>query len=123
MPGALMVQSANMALTAEAVETLQREQSDVVERLSVRGSLSEVAQSHLGLSDEDRRYLDSIPSSVQEALRAAIHDAVGNGRAVQISFRPAYDFGVCVWEFGRAVGSQLKGPDTGAAYPRESFSA
>jgi hypothetical protein len=121
MPVAAVVQSANLALTQEAVRSLHAEQSGLIDELSRPGSLGAVAQSHLGLSDEDRRYIEAIPNAVQESLRSAVHTAVASGKAVHLTFRPAYDFGVSVWEFGDAVGVQLTGPYTGAAFPRESF--
>jgi hypothetical protein len=123
MPMAAVIQQANQALTAEAVQTLQSGDSRFLEELGQKGGLASVAQSHLGLSDENTRYIASIPSSVQEAIRSAIHDAVSNGRAVHLTFKPGYDFGAEVWEFGDAVGVQLTGPYTGAAFPREGFTA
>jgi hypothetical protein len=121
MPGNVAVQAANLTMTKEGVQTLKQEFPEVIERLGERGTLVEVASSHLGLTTEDANYLDAFPSGVKEAMRAAVVDAIDNDLAIQFQFKPAYDFAVEIWEFGDAMGVHLSGPYTGAAFPRESY--
>ena len=123
MPGYAMVESFNAGLSREAVRGLQAEQSAVLEELGSRGSLVNVVREHFSdVSDTDLRYLASVPDPLQEAIRAAAFDGIDKGMSIQIQFRPGYDFEVSMWSYGDSLGIHLKGPFTGAPYPRESFS-
>jgi hypothetical protein len=115
----VMVQKANAALTAETVGSLQGD-ADLVEKLGRPGAFLEVARDLLELSSVDLRYLEAIPPAVRDAMRAAIHAAVVEGRAVQISYHPAYEFEARVFDFVSAVGIELHGPYTLPA-SRESY--
>ncbi len=119
MPQMLMVTKANNALTAETVGALQGNE-DLLEMLGRPGAFLDIARELLELTAEDLRYLSGIPHAVRDAMRAAIHAAVAEGRAVQISYHPAYEFEARVFDFVSAVGIELHGPYTLPA-PRESY--
>jgi hypothetical protein len=58
------------------------------------------------------KYLKAMPLPVQEAIRAAIFDAITGrpGKPVQLSYLPALEFGASVTDFGEAVSIQVRGP-------------
>ena len=109
MPNAVMLEKLNAAMSFGAVQALADDPGDLLERLATPGSLVEVAESVLG-EDVDVSYLRDMPSALQEAIRAAVSDALQNGKAVQLQFSPAYDFGVKIWDFGDAVSVHVSGP-------------
>jgi len=119
MPGNLMVEKINAVLAGGSVAGL-KDDGDLMERLARPGSLLEVARDLLDLTDEDHEYLEAIPPAVRDAIRAAIHAALEDGRPVHVSFHPSYDFEARVFDYVTAVGIELHGPYTLPA-PRSSY--
>jgi len=56
-------------------------------------------------------YLNKLPSSLSESLRATIHSALVGKTAKPITFAwaPAYDFELNVWDYGCGMTVLLKG--------------
>ena len=114
MPNAMTVQAVNTALTTDGVVSLSSD-GGVLEQLARPGSLLEVAQTLLDLGAEELEYLRAIPTVLQEALRAAINQAVAAGKPVQLQYSPGYEFEVRMWDYGQAVSIHLSGPYTADA--------
>jgi hypothetical protein len=74
------------------------------------GSLADVADK-LGLYDllpqerrgELRTFLDSVPPSLDAAIRGAMLSAVQRGLHTQLMWKPAYDWAVEMWEVADGI--------------------
>ena len=109
MPYALTVEKIAQLLTRDAVAGIAAD-AEGITALAERGSLVDVAAEAAGLDADERAYLDSVPPVLLEAMRAAIVEAVGAGKAVHLQYSPAYEYSVQVWDFGQAVSIHLSGP-------------
>lgn len=121
MPNNMMIAQINSALAADAVGVV-RSDAALVERLATPGAFVEIARSLLDVGDDALAYLEAIPTALQEAIRAAVADAVAAGKAVQFQYSPAYDFEVRLWDFGEAISVHVSGPYP-TDVPRERYLA
>lgn len=112
MPVAAMVSQSNQWLSAESTVKLVSERPDIVEMLGVKGNLPKAAEKLLNVDAAGIKYLKAMPLPVQEAIRAAIFEAITGrpGKPVQLSYLPALEFGASVTDFGEAVSIQVRGP-------------
>jgi hypothetical protein len=106
----MMVQGANDNLGAQSVPRLVREFPKQVAELARPGTFVSVARKVLKISAADAGYLDAIPSALREGMRAAITDALANGKSVQMQYSPGYDFSVQLWDYGEALSVHISGP-------------
>ncbi len=120
MPKALMIQGGNTQLAASSLPRIVEEHPEEVERLGQPGTLVPVAKKVLGLKADEVAYLQAIPSALQESMRAAIYDALSNGKSVQLQYSPGYDFSLQFWDFGEAVSIHITGPYEVRGYERPS---
>ena len=123
MPNQLMVAQTNDVLSSASTIKLVREFPDAFAKLAEPGSLVDVAREVLKVDRSGLDYLSAMPTAVQEAIRAAIYDALTErkgkpAKPVQISYMPSYDFGVQVVDYGQAVSIQVSGPYSSSS-PRE----
>jgi hypothetical protein len=107
MPSALMVDKLGATLTVEAAAQFDPE---ILSSLKQEGSLVDVVRTNLDLSDNELAYLESVPKTLREGMRAIVAQAVTMGKAVHIQYSPAYEFGIQAWDYGEAVSVHLSGP-------------
>jgi hypothetical protein len=120
MPYALVMDKLNPILTAEAIQILKSDSPEIVEQIGQPGTLVDVANSVVGLEQQEIDYLQAVPMALREAARAAISAAIADDKAVHLQFSPAYDFEVRVWDYGQAVSVHLCGPYP-PSFPRAGF--
>jgi len=120
MPNHMTVAQINAALSTESVRAIRADAPELVEQVSRSGAFVDVARALLDLSDDALAYLEAIPTALQEAVRAAVADAVNAGKAVQFQYSPAYDFEVRLWDFGEAISVHVSGPYP-TDVPRERY--
>ncbi len=134
MPNQQMVAQTNDVLSAASTIKLVREYPDAFAMLAEPGSLVEVARDVLKVGRSGLDYLSAMPTAIQEAIRAAIYEALTErkgkpAKPVQVSYMPSYDFGVQVVDYGQAVTIQISGPYSSsspkekAAYAKSGASA
>src|SRR3954452_7946547 len=75
MPLAVLMDKLTPVLTAEAIETMLREHPEVLEQLRERHSLLALAKELAGVEDYELQYLEAIPVSLREGIRAAVAEA------------------------------------------------
>jgi hypothetical protein len=119
MPIALTIDKLAQVLNTEVVAGLAADDESVA-RLSEPGSLIDVAAESAGLADDERAYLEDIPPTLVEGMRATIVAAIGAGKAVHLQFSPGYDFEARMWDYGGAVSIHISGPYP-PDYPRQGF--
>lgn len=84
---------------------------EVIERLREPQTLLPVAKDVLNLDDEEYGYIEAIPQSVREGMRASLIDAVDQGKRIQISFKPGgSDHIVSMYEYDDAFVLMVEGP-------------
>ena len=124
MPHAAVVGASNALLSTQSTIRLVREFPDAYELLGTPGSLGKVARQVLGVKGAEAAYIDAIPVTVQEAMRAAIYASASQDKPVQISYKPAVEFEVQILDYGQALHVQLLGPyeaaSPGVAYARKA---
>ncbi len=109
MPIALTIDALAKILNAEVVAEIAAG-DDALTKLSQPGSLVDVADESAELGPELRAYLDTIPPTLLESMRAAIVVAIGANKAVHIQYSPAYDFNVQLWDYGSGLSIHVSGP-------------
>jgi hypothetical protein len=114
MPSALTVDKLAAALTVEAASDFDPQ---ILDDLKQAGALVEVARTNLDLDADQVAYLESIPPTLREGVRAVIAQALTEGKAVHFQYSPAYEFGIQAWDYGPAVSVHLSGPYSDA-FPR-----
>jgi hypothetical protein len=123
VPNQLMVAQANDVLSAASTVKLVREYPEAFAKLAEPGSLVDVAREVLKVDRSGLDYLSAMPTAIQEAVRAAICDALTERsgkpvKPVQVSYVPNYEFGVQVVDYGEALTIQISGPYSGVS-PRD----
>jgi len=119
---AKVVGESNSLLSSSSTIRLVKEHPQAFRLLGTPGSLGTVARDVLTLSADERAYIDAIPPTLQEAMRSAIYSSVDQGKPVQLSYAPAYDFEVHIWDYGEALSIQVRGPYESRS-PQKAYSA
>jgi hypothetical protein len=120
MPLALMMMKVNQHLTAEALQTRVSQDPGVLDRMRHHDSLVDLATEIAGLDEDEASYLADIPPSLRQGIGAAVAQAASEGKAVQVSYSPAYDFGVQLWDHVTGLTVHVSGPYP-PNYPRNSY--
>ena len=107
MPSAAMVERLAAVLNTEIAADPDPE---ILSRLQQPGSLIEIAIETAGLTEDDVTFLEGMPNTLLEGVRAIVVQALGNNKAVHMQFSPAYEFGLHVWDYGQAVSVHLAAP-------------
>jgi hypothetical protein len=106
-------------LRPESITLLKTVRPDLVVTLNEPGSLVNLIREATDALDitpsvHEWKYLEEIPLTVQEAIRAAIAMAVELDYEVHLTFKPGYVFGVGVTQWGvghQAVTILVEGPE------------
>jgi hypothetical protein len=120
MPMASAMDKLMSALTAERIKAILEEQPEVLDRLRGQGSGIEVAKELAGLDDKEAAYIEDIPMTLREGVRAALVEAASAGKAVHLQYSPGYDFSVQMWDYGEGLSVHLSGPYP-PSYARDAY--
>ena len=96
--------------------------SETLDSLRTPGSLIAVIEREADLDEKEKVFLRAIPNTILEGIRALVVQAISTNKAVHLSYSPAYEFGLHVWDHGEAVAVHLEGPYT-EGYERPNFAA
>jgi hypothetical protein len=107
MPSAALVERLAAALNSEIAA---EPDAEILGRLQQPGSLIDIAIETAGLTEDDVAFLEGMPNTLLEGVRAIVVQALGNNKAVHVQFSPAYEFGLHVWDYGQGVSVHLAGP-------------
>lgn len=92
--------------SANIANQTQAQKASLLDLLAPGKALVDAAAAlEIVTNKQERDHFDVWPSSLKEALRATLHDAVNRGVPVQFSWRPAAGFGIAVWEAAGSGGS------------------
>jgi hypothetical protein len=121
MPNALLMRKLQYQLSAQRVREIIAEDealaSRLAEQLGQPGELVDTFGTIVELTEEERRYLESIPPVVQESIRAAALQGWLDSKDVFFHYAPGYEFEARVMEYGEGVSIVLLGPYP--PYPRD----
>jgi hypothetical protein len=84
--------------------------AEILGRLQEPGSLIDIAIETAGLEGDEVTFLQGMPNTLLEGVRAIVVQALGTNKAVHVQFSPAYEFGLHVWDYGQGVSVHLSGP-------------
>jgi hypothetical protein len=84
--------------------------AEILGRLQEPGSLIDIAIETADLTEDEVAFLQGMPNTLLEAVRAIVVQALGTNKAVHMQYSPAYEFGLHVWDYGQAVSVHLAGP-------------
>jgi hypothetical protein len=89
----------NVAFGRDNIHTLVPKR-DAFAHGKTLGSGGVVVNDKMALRGDWVKYLQQVPSTMQEAIRAIIHQALGTTPPTQITFAwaPGYDYELCVWQ-------------------------
>jgi hypothetical protein len=107
MPSAAMVDKLATVLNAEIAADPDPE---ILGRLQAPGSLIDIAIETAGLTEDEAAFLQGMPNTLLEGVRAIVVQALGTNKAVHVQFSPAYEFGLHVWDYGEGVSVHVSGP-------------
>jgi hypothetical protein len=110
MPSALTVDQLNQLLSREGVGNIDTEHLSF-QNLRNPDALIDVTRDNELVHPDGIEYLELLPQTLLEGIRATIVRAVELGKAVQFQYSPAYEFGVKIWDYGEGIGIHLEGPD------------
>ena len=123
MPNAILMSKLQDALNpARLRELLAADESlrpALVEQLGRRGALVDVLHDLVGLEDDERAYLESVPLAVREAMSGAARLAIHEHKDLFFHYSPGYDFEARVMDYGQAVTIHLLGPYP--PHPRQAY--
>jgi hypothetical protein len=122
MPGTLEFKRLRELIEREALNTLVGDEG-MLRRIGTRGALLNIVDEFLpDLDAGERAWLEGMPKSQQEAIRAIIEDVGLSGDLeLEIQFQPAYDYSIQVYDYDKTVVVRAHGPYTGQTSGREAF--
>jgi hypothetical protein len=120
MPSALMMSKIQGVLTPEAIDTLRRNQPELIDQLNEAETLVELAESVAGLDGDDLAYLEAVPPALREGIRAAIASAIRDDKAIHVAYTPGYDFEVRLNDHVEGISVHLTGPYP-PTFPRDGY--
>lgn len=123
MPNYLLMRKLQHHLTPGHLQELIAEDqsfaSQLAQRLGQPGQLVDALDGIVGLTPDERSYLESIPQVVRESMRSAALQALLDSKDVFFHYVPGYEFEARVMEYGGGVSIELLGPYP--PYPREQL--
>lgn len=120
MPSALMMYKIQGALTPEAIDTVRRNQPELIDQLNTPGTLDDLAGTVADLNDRDMAYLRAVPPALREGIRAAIASAIRDDKAIHVAYTPGYDFEVRLNDYVQGISVHLTGPYP-PNFPRDGY--
>ncbi|HEX2382296.1 MAG TPA: hypothetical protein VHI95_06645 [Acidimicrobiales bacterium] len=120
MPLALAMDKLTSILTTEAIQTMLSENPEVLEQLREPNSLIGIATQWGGLEPHEVEYLEKIPRSLREGVRAAVVEVAAKGKPIHLQYSPGYDFSVQMWDYKTALSVHVTGPYP-PSFPREGY--
>lgn len=120
MPSALMMYKIQGALTPEAIDTVRRNQPELIDQLNTPGTLDDLAGTVADLNDRDMAYLRAVPPALREGIRAAIASAIRDDKAIHVAYTPGYDFEVRLNDYVQGISVHLTGPYP-PTFPRDGY--
>src|SRR5262245_10747908 len=109
MPGAALVDKLAERLTQSAVAGITTDDATLAQ-LRQEDSLIDVAWDVADLSESELAFLQLLPQTMREGIRAVVARGVALHKAIHFQYSPAYEFGLQVWDYGQGVSVHISGP-------------